>query len=142
MLKISIPYSFKTEKLNLYLFFLFIIFKLIPYITSFFVLCVCVFVVGHQTAECVLIMRWWSSKLGQWPLQNLGSVANYYVLFTCPAPPSLPVYWYVSGGVSPLLSIHPLQQRPSCLLTGSSAHLGVTCLRPRIPMHPNNNKLL
>ena len=52
------------------------------------ILCVCVCVTGHRSVEYVQIMRWWSSNLGQWPLQNLGSVdmlITYYrpYLTTC-----------------------------------------------------------
>ena len=37
-------------------------------------ICVCVSV--QQPVQCARIMRWWSSKLGQRPLWNLGSIAN------------------------------------------------------------------
>ena len=45
---------------------------------------VCVCVTGYQSLECVQIMRWWSSNLGQRPLWNLGSVDN--VMSTYPHP--------------------------------------------------------
>ena len=53
-------------------------------------------------------------------------------IYTFPASPSIPTAWCPSGGVIPLLPQHSLYRRPSCLFTGSSAHLGVNCLRPSI----------
>ena len=59
-------------------------------------------------------------------------------IYTCPAPPSLIAAWCPSGGDSPLLPQQPLHRRPLCLHTGSSAYLGVTCLRTSIPMFPDS----
>ena len=102
---------------------------------------VCVCVAGHQPGECVQVMSWWSSNPWQWPLQNLCSANNCYVIFTCPALPSIPASWCsFQGGGRPLLQWQPLHQRPLFLCIGLSAHLGITCLRPSILIHPNNNK--
>ena len=50
-----------------------------------FCVCVCVCVTGHQSLECVWIMSWWSSNLLQWPIRNLGSIANLSIYI--PVPP-------------------------------------------------------
>ena len=63
-------------------------------------LCVCVCADGHQPVDCVQIMRWWISNLGQGLLRSLGSVDNCYIhvyLFTWPDPPTLPTSWFLSG---------------------------------------------
>ena len=64
--------------------------------------CVCVCVAGHQPAECVQIMRWWISNLGQGPLRSIKSVANFYV-FVYLTRPSLSSRFLISflGGAAP-----------------------------------------
>ena len=57
-------------------------------------------------------------------------------IYNCPARPSLPTDWCHSGVGIPLLLRHPLHRHPLCLCTGSSAHLGITCFCPSIPMFP------
>ena len=57
-------------------------------------------------------------------------------IYTFPALSSLLAAWCPSGGGTPLLPQHPLHRRLLCLRTGSSAYLGVTCLRPSISMFP------
>ena len=52
--------------------------------------CVCVCVTGHRSMEYSRIMRWWSSNLGHWPLQNLGLVAYCYIAILDPHRPLLP----------------------------------------------------
>ena len=41
--------------------------------------CVCVGVTESRSVEFILIIRWCSSNLRQWPLQNLGSAAYCYI---------------------------------------------------------------
>ena len=57
-------------------------------------------------------------------------------IYSFTALPSLPAVRCPSGGGTPLLPRHPFYLRLSCLHTGSSAYLGVTCIRPRIHMLP------
>ena len=61
-------------------------------------LCVCVCVIGHRFVECVWIKRWWSSNLGQLPLQNCGSVAYCYIDILDPPRPILPPFNVLPGG--------------------------------------------
>ena len=55
--------------------------------------CVCVYVcvhvcvTSHRYVGYVLIMRWWSSNLGQGPLQNRGAVACCYIFILDPPRP-------------------------------------------------------
>ena len=94
------------------------------------------FVSGHQPVECVQNMRWWSSNLRQWPLLNLGSVAYCYLLVYLTRPTlSYRFLMYFSGGQPPPASTPPPPKR---ICTGWSSYPGVTCLRPRIPMHPTS----
>ena len=103
-------------------------------------MCVCVCVASHQPVECVRIMMWWSSNHGQGPLRSLGSVANYYVLFYLTHPShSPPLLIFFQGGQLPP---SPTLPTPTCLLTLSSDHLGVTYLRPSIPMPPSTTLLI
>ena len=59
-------------------------------------------------------------------------------IYYCPTSPSLPAIQCTSRVGIPLLPRHPLHQRLPCFCTGSSVHLGVTCLRPSIPMFPDS----
>ena len=61
----------------------------------------CVCVTGHQSVECVQIMEWWSSNLGQWPLPNLVSVAYYYVFILFLPRPPFPSSDVLPGGEAP-----------------------------------------
>ena len=58
-------------------------------------------VTGHQYMGYVQIMSWWSSNLGQWPRQNLGSVAYCYISIIGPPHPILPFSGVLPGWVSP-----------------------------------------
>ena len=49
--------------------------------------CVCVCVTGHQSLECVQIMRWWTSNIVQWPIRNLGYVTYCYTAIIDPTHP-------------------------------------------------------
>ena len=58
----------------------------------------CVCVTGHQSVECVQIMRWWISNLRKLLLHNLGSVASCYVfILVLPHPPFLPSNFLTRG---------------------------------------------
>ena len=94
------------------------------------ILCVCV--TGHRSVEYVRIMRWLNSNLGQWPLQNLGSVAYSYVFIIDLPRPLLPRSDVLLGKGRSLLTWHLLHQHPSFHRTGSSSHPSVTYLRPII----------
>ena len=98
----------------------------------------CVCIAGHHPVECVQIMTWWSSILGQWPLRNLGSVANFYVIFTWPGPTSLPDSWCPSRVVRPLPPQPPFHQRVYAQYHPPiwASPVSVTCIRHIIPMHP------
>ena len=65
--------------------------------------------------------------------QALSLIVTNLFLTHLPSPPSVR---FTSDGGSPLLPQHPLHRRPTCFHTGSSAHPGVTCLRPIIPIIP------
>ena len=69
---------------------------------------VCVCVAGHQTVECIQIIRWWSSNLRKVPLRSLGSFANCYLLvyFNRHSHSSHPLIYFKGGG-TPLLPWHP-----------------------------------
>ena len=99
-----------------------------------FIHCKYVCVPVNQYVECFVIMRWWISNLGQWPLQNLGSVTYCYVSILELTHPLLLLSDLLPGGGCPLLPRHSLLLSPACLRTGSSAHPGVTCLCSNIPI--------
>ena len=64
---------------------------------------------------------------------DLGSVANCYVVnFLIPVPPFSDSHLMSAWGGYPLMPLFSIQSLRLCLHTGSFAHLGVTCLRPRI----------
>ena len=98
--------------------------------------CACVCVTGNQSMECFQIMRWWSSNLEQWTLWKLVYVVYWYIFILVPSHPPFTPHDVLPGGGRPLLPQHPLHWRSMCLSTGSSAHLGVTCLCPSISMFP------
>ena len=84
---IMLPNFFISLSLTLYLF------------SFFFLGYMCV--TSHQSVECVQIMRWLSSNLGEWPLWNLGSVAYCYVLYLShPTLPSLHIMSLRGGEAS------------------------------------------
>ena len=69
-------------------------------------------------------------------LQNIISVTYCYVFSL---EPPLPLFLLsnvrcTSGEGIPLLTQHSLHQRPYFIHTGSSTHLGITCIHPRILM--------
>ena len=99
--------------------------------------CISVCVTGHWSVRYIWIMRWWCSNLGQWPLQNLGSVDYCYIAYfwTCPAPSSCRLMSLQE--VVPILPHLSIHQCPPCHHTGSSAHPGLTRLRTRIPWTPH-----
>ena len=104
-------------------------------------MCVCVYVCCRPPSYGVCpIMMWWSYKLRQGFLLSLCSVANCYILFFLTRP-YLSSHFLISfrgGHLPPALTPPP----PACLRTGSSTHLGITCLRPNIPMPPSTPLLL
>ena len=78
----------------------------------------CGCVTGHRLVEYVQIIRWWSSNLGQWPLQNLGSVAMLNTLFYPSRPTCLSRLCIVLGSL-----LHPTAPPISSCLP--SPHLSV-----------------
>ena len=109
-------------------------------VCEFVCMCVCVSVgacvAGHQSMDCVQIIRWWSSNLGKRPLRNLRYVTNCYIFILVPLYPSFLLTDALLGGVTPLLPRQPLHRYPLCLRTGSSAQRGVTCLHPSTLIFP------
>ena len=61
-------------------------------------------------------------------------------LYTWLTPPSHPDSWFPSGGGQP--PHDPTPPQLTCLWTGTSYHLGVTCLRPSITMYPSTTLLI
>ena len=56
-------------------------------------------VTHHWSVEFFLIIRWWSSHLGQWPIWNLGSFAYWYIaIVDLPRPLLLPSDVLFGGG--------------------------------------------
>ena len=77
---------------------------------------------GPHSVRFFRIMRWWSSNLGHLPLRTQApSLVVEYTYWTFPTIPS----WHP-------MSRLPSRLCPSCICTGSSAHPGITCLRPII----------
>ena len=68
------------------------------------------------------------------PHLNLISLNYCYIFSLDPPRPLLPSsnVRCPSGRGTPLLPQHPLHRRPYCLHRGSSTHLGITCINPRI----------
>ena len=101
--------------------------------------CNSVCVTGHWYVRYVWIMRWWCSNLIQRPLQNLGSIAYFYIAYfwTCPAPSS----WRLMSlqEVIPLLLHLSIHQQPPCHRMGSSSYPGLTRLRISIPRTPRRS---
>ena len=85
-------------------------------------------------------MRLWSSKLGQGTLWRLVYVDNCYILvyLNLPSLSSCFLIFFRGGLPPPSLTPPP----PTCLCTESSAHLGVTCLRPSMTMPPVTTLLI
>ena len=73
----------------------------------------------------VRVVRWWSSNLGQLPLQNLGSVAYCYVFILYPPRPHFPPSNVLPEGVA-----------PSCLDTPSTGvrHVSTQDHMPESPV--------
>ena len=100
----------------------------------------CVCIAGHQPVECVQNMIWWRSNLVQGPIWSLGCVGSFYVLvyLTHPSLYTRFMIYFQGGQPPPAPTPPPLM----CLRAGYSAHLGVICLRPSIPMPPATILLL
>ena len=93
-------------------------------------LCVCV--TGHQSVDCVRIMRWWISNFRQLPLPHLVSVAYCYIAILDPPRPPFPLSDVLTGGGAPSW---PNTPSTDVLLVSAQDH-PPTCLRPSIPILP------